>query len=124
MTAKPMTGRLLAACGFALVALAPTVTGIAAAPHNSVAPLADCPTGEEGDVYTGTCTPFLVPNSPEAPPAASTPAEPNLCPPGVGGSQCTPSTGGKATPSESQMPGTIAPSGPEQSLQDVSTPDF
>ncbi|OMC35124.1 hypothetical protein A5740_08405 [Mycobacterium sp. GA-1841] len=124
MTAILVTARrLLTACAFAVVALAPAVTGIAAAPTNSVAPLADCPTGEDGDVYTGTCAPYLVPNSPEAPAVAPTP-DADLCPPGVSGSQCTPSTGGKASPSGSELPGSVAPSGPEQSLQDVSTPDF
>ena len=67
---------------------------------------AACPTGEEGDSYTGTCVPYLVPNSPD------------LCPAGVSGSECS------SSPVQAPPTPPIARQQPEQSLEDVSTPDF
>jgi hypothetical protein len=63
MTTHPITTRrLILAGGFALaIAIAPAVA-IVAQPTHSV-PLAACDTGEEEDVFTTSCTPFLVPNS-------------------------------------------------------------
>ena len=63
MTTYPITTRrLILAGGFALaIAIAPSVA-IVAQPTHSV-PLAACDTGEEEDVFTTSCTPFLVPNS-------------------------------------------------------------
>jgi hypothetical protein len=57
--------RLILAGGFALaIAAAPAVASftVPSAPTPSVAA---CPNGESEDIYTGTCTPDLVPNSPE-----------------------------------------------------------
>ncbi|BBY26053.1 intersectin-EH binding protein Ibp1 [Mycolicibacterium sediminis] len=56
--------RLLAVGGFAVaVAAAPAIAALAApAPAPSVAA---CPNGETEDTFTTTCTPDLVPNSPE-----------------------------------------------------------
>ena len=63
--------RLILAGGFALaVAAAPAVAAFAV-PTTGPASLA-CPGGEEEDLYTGTCLPHTVPNSP-APPSASGP---------------------------------------------------
>ncbi|MGV9803469.1 hypothetical protein ACWDTP_36015 [Mycobacterium sp. NPDC003449] len=114
--------RVLIAGGFALAALAPAVGAV---PTGPPVHLADCPNGEEGDLYTGTCAPYLVPNSPATPatPAASS-APPNLCPPGVSGSECQLSTGDGTGPGQPQLPGQIAPQQPEEELQDVSTPDY
>lgn len=47
------------------VAAAPAVIAFAGPAVDSPAPLATgCSSGEEEDVYTTTCTPFMVPNSP------------------------------------------------------------
>jgi hypothetical protein len=58
--------RLIFAGGFAVaVAAAPAVAAIALPVHEAPASLAaGCTGGEEEDIYTTTCTPFLVPNSP------------------------------------------------------------
>ncbi|WP_066898990.1 hypothetical protein [Mycolicibacterium houstonense] len=70
---------------------------------------ASCPAGEDNDTYTGTCIPYLVPNSPGAA---------TLCPPGVGGTEC----GSAQVPPAAPPP--VAPQQPEEELEDVSTPDF
>ncbi|AKS32816.1 hypothetical protein [Mycolicibacterium goodii] len=105
--------RALIAAAFAAAAITPV-----AMPFHAAA--AECPGGEEGDLYTGTCTPVLVPRSP----APVTAPAANLCPPGVTGAQCRPSTGDEAGPVLPQMPGQIEQTGPEEELQDVSTPDY
>jgi hypothetical protein len=68
-----------------------------------------CAAGEDIDTYTGTCVPYLVPSSPTSS---------NLCPAGVSGTEC----------SSAQAPAAAAPpvaqQQPEQSLKDVSTPDY
>lgn len=105
--------RALIAAVFAAAAISPV-----AAPFHAAA--AECPSGEEGDLYTGTCTPVLVPNSP-AP--AAVPAA-NLCPPGVTGAECQLATGDEAGPVMPQTPGQVEQTGPEEELQDVDTPDY
>jgi hypothetical protein len=109
--------RALIAAVFAAAASAPVVTVLPVAPHLVAA---ECPGGEEGDLYTGTCTPVLVPNSP-AP--VGVPAA-NLCPPGVTGAECQQGSGDEAGPVMPQTPGQVDQTGPEEQLQDVSTPDF
>ncbi len=76
MTTYPITTRrLILAGGFALaIAITPAI-GIAAHPTHSV-PLAACDSGEEEDVFTTSCTPFLVPNSPQG--FTSTGANPDI----------------------------------------------
>ncbi|BBX90983.1 hypothetical protein H5U98_07005 [Mycolicibacterium boenickei] len=96
--------QLLLAAGLAVAIAAP----IAALPAPSTA-LAACPNGEDNDTYTGNCVPYLVPNSPSSN---------GLCPPGVSGTECG-SAEVQATPTAP-----VAPTGPEQELEDVSTPDF
>lgn len=74
--------RLILAGGFAVaVAAAPAIAAITI-PSASV-PMAQCPTGEEEDLYTGTCVPHTVPNSP----LSSIPGNPDL--PSVEGVPCT-----------------------------------
>src|ERR1700676_1802081 len=65
MTTYPITTRrLILAGGFAIaIAITPAVA-IVAHPTHSV-PLAACDSGEEEDVFTTVCTPFMVPNSPQ-----------------------------------------------------------
>ena len=97
---------IISACsGIAVVAAA---IAIASLPAPSTA-LAACPNGEDNDTFTQNCVPYLVPNSPN---------RNNLCPPGVSGTECG-SADVKATPTAP-----VAPTGPEQGLEDVSTPDF
>jgi hypothetical protein len=79
--------RLLVAGGFAIaVAIAPA-TALLAQPTHAMdfKPMADCAAGEEEDVFTTTCTPFMVPNSPEG--FTSTAANPDI--PEIQGVPCT-----------------------------------
>ncbi len=119
--------RLAIAGGFAMVVAAPTAA-VLAAPPDLPARLADCPSGEEGDVYSGTCVPYLVPNSPSTPspaPADVTVPPGAPCPPGVSGAECTTDTSGdQASPTQAQTPGPAQGQGPEQQLEDVNTPDY
>lgn len=96
---------LISACFASTVAATLAVGGLSA--PSSV--LAACPNGEDPDNYTGTCVPYLVPNSPSSN---------SLCPPGVSGTEC----GSAEVQSTPTAP--VAPTGPEQELEDVSTPDF
>jgi hypothetical protein len=85
MTTYPVsTRRVLIAGAFAIaVAVAPAA---AIATHTTDStPLAQCASGEEEDVFTTTCTPFLVPNSPEG--FTSTAANPDI--PEINGVPCT-----------------------------------
>jgi hypothetical protein len=85
MTTSPITPRrLILAGGFALaIAITPAVT-IVAHPTHSV-PLAACNPGEEEDVYTLVCTPFMAPNSPQG--FTTTAANPDI--PEINGIPCT-----------------------------------
>src|SRR6478735_5376010 len=77
MTTYPITARrLILAGGFAVAIVAHST-------HS--APLAACNTGEEEDVFTTSCTPFLVPNSPQG--FTSTAANPDI--PEINGIPCT-----------------------------------
>ncbi|MEN3320200.1 MAG: hypothetical protein V7643_3602 [Mycobacterium sp.] len=84
MTTYPITTRrLILAGGFAIaIAIAPAVAIVAHPTHS--APLAQCDTGEEEDVFTTTCTPFMVPNSPQG--FTSTAANPDI--PEIDGVPC------------------------------------
>jgi len=74
--------RLILAGGFAIAVAAAPAIAVVTIPSASV-PLAQCPTGEEEDLYTGTCVPHTVPNSP----LSSIPGNPDL--PSVEGVPCT-----------------------------------
>ena len=79
MTTYPITTRrLILAGGFALaIAITPAAAAIVHPTHATVStPLAACDAGEEEDVFTTTCTPFMVPNSPEV--FTSTAANPDI----------------------------------------------
>ena len=54
--------RLILAGGFAVAVAAAPAIAVVTIPSASV-PLAQCPSGEEEDLYTGTCVPHTVPNS-------------------------------------------------------------
>jgi hypothetical protein len=85
MTTYPITTRrLILAGGFAVaIAIAPAAAIVAHPTH--FAPLAACDSGEEEDVFTTSCTPFLVPNSPQG--FTSTAANPDI--PEIEGIPCT-----------------------------------
>lgn len=106
-----ITPRHLVITAWSAVAVVAAATAVAAVPAPSSV-LAACPNGEDPDTYTGTCVPYLVPNS------RNLPSSNNLCPPGVSGTECG-SAEVQATPTAP-----VAPTGPEQALEDVSTPDF
>lgn len=92
MTTHPITTRrLILAGGFAIaIAIAPAVAIVAQPTHS--APLAACDTGEEEDVFTTSCTPFMVPNSPQG--FTTTAANPDI--PEIDGVPCTGGRGGGA----------------------------
>jgi hypothetical protein len=77
--------RLILAGGFAVAVAAAPAIAVFTVPDAS-APLAQCPSGEEEDIYTGTCVPHTVPNS-GASPFSSIPGNPDL--PSVDGIPCT-----------------------------------
>jgi hypothetical protein len=88
MTSYPLSARrLIFAGGFALAVAVAPAAGILAHPMSAPEsqPLAACDTGEEEDVFTTSCTPFLVPNSPEG--FTTTAANPDI--PEIDGIPCT-----------------------------------
>jgi len=74
--------RLILAGGFAVAVAAAPAVAVFTVPSASV-PLAQCPAGEEEDLYSGVCLPHTVPNSP----LSSIPGNPDL--PAVDGIPCT-----------------------------------
>ena len=77
--------RLILAGGLALAILG-APAAVMATPMASVStPLAACTGGEEEDVYTTTCVPFMVPNSPGG--FTTTAANPDI--PEIDGVPCT-----------------------------------
>jgi hypothetical protein len=83
-TAQITTRRPLLAGGFALAIAITPAAAIAAHPTDSK-PMAQCDSGEEEDVFTTSCTPFLVPNSPDG--FTTTAANPDI--PEIEGVPCT-----------------------------------
>ncbi|MBU9763156.1 intersectin-EH binding protein Ibp1 [Mycobacterium sp. TNTM28] len=88
--------RLILACGFTVAAAAAPAITLLAVPTSS-SPAIACPSGEEEDLYTGTCVPHTVPNSPA--PFSSIPGNPNLpavnLPGGGGAIPCTGANSGE-----------------------------
>jgi hypothetical protein len=76
--------RLILAGGFALAVAAAPLVALVAQPTHVVA-VAACDTGEEMDVFTTSCTPVLVPNSPSG--FTTTAANPDI--PEIQGIPCT-----------------------------------
>lgn len=104
-------GRLTIAGGFAIATAAPMTVLFVAASPGLASQLASCPAGEDSDLYSGTCVPYLVPNT-------ASPVN-NACPPGVSGAECTGSTGNLVPPHSPP------PASPElQELEDVVTPGY
>ena len=76
--------RLVLAGGFAVAVAAAPAIAVFTVPSASV-PLAQCPGGEEEDLFTGVCVPHTVPNAGAV--FSSIPGNPDL--PAVDGIPCT-----------------------------------
>lgn len=82
------TRRLFLAAGLVLAVLGVPVAALMAMPDAVVStPLAACTGGEEADVYTTTCVPFMVPNSPDDGGFTTNAANPDI--PEIDGVPCT-----------------------------------
>ncbi|BBX00821.1 hypothetical protein BST36_00200 [Mycolicibacterium moriokaense] len=101
------TRRLAIAGAFAA---APLVAAVVLAHPGEPASVAQCAAGEESDVYTGQCVPYLVPNSPAG-----------GCPAGVSGAECNVQSQPVSNPPDVRGD---QPAEPDQSLIGVSTPDY
>ncbi len=64
-TTKFSARRLIIAGAFAAAAAAAPAIAVVAMPTPAATPLAQCPGGEEPDLYTSICVPHLVPNAGE-----------------------------------------------------------
>jgi hypothetical protein len=83
-TYRISASRLALAGGFALAVGAAPLAALVVQPNHVVA-VASCSSGEEEDVFTTTCTPMLVPNSPQG--FTTTAANPDI--PEIDGVPCT-----------------------------------
>lgn len=105
--------RLILAGGFALaVAAGPAVAAFAVPTAANAAPAASCPAGEEEDMYTGSCLPHTVPNSPTnngypASPFSEIPGNNAL--PSIDGVPCTGANTGKCIGLQENAPKFVQP---------------
>lgn len=80
--------RLFPAAVLALAVICAPLVAVTGTPGAVVStPLAACTSGEEEDVYTTTCVPFMVPNSPDDDGFTTTAANPDI--PEIDGVPCT-----------------------------------
>ena len=90
-TLKFPARRLVIAGGFAVAVAAAPAIAVFAIPTPEATPLAQCPAGEEHDLYTTQCVPHLVPNAGQ--PYSAIPGNPDLAavniPGGGGAIPCT-----------------------------------
>jgi hypothetical protein len=95
-THRITASRLVLAGGFALAALTAPTAALLAVSENPAPAVAACPSGETEDMFTNTCTPDLVPNSPSSSfgTSAGNPSLPVVSVPGGGGA--IPCTGGNS----------------------------
>lgn len=85
---QAQTRRFLLAAGIGLAVVGGPVVGVLAMPGAVTStPLAACTGGEEEDVYTTTCVPFMVPNSPDDSGFTTNAANPDI--PEIDGVPCT-----------------------------------
>lgn len=78
--------RLIIAGGFAVAVAAAPAIAFVATPTPAATPLAQCPAGEEHDLYSTLCVPHLVPNAGQPYQAiAGNPDLPAVTVPGSGG---------------------------------------
>jgi hypothetical protein len=84
--------RLIMAGGFAVAVAAAPAIAFVAMPTPAATPLAQCPGGEEHDLYTSVCVPHLVPNA--GAPYSAIGGNPDLAAVGLpGGGGAIPCTG-------------------------------
>jgi hypothetical protein len=84
--------RLIMAGGFAVAVAAAPAIAFVAMPTPAATPLAQCPAGEEHDLYTSICVPHLVPNA--GAPYSAIGGNPDLAAVGLpGGGGAIPCTG-------------------------------
>ena len=81
------TRRLLLPAVLALAVLCAPAVAVMAMPAVVSTPLAACTSGEEEDVYTTSCVPMLVPNSPDDSGFTTNAANPDI--PEIDGVPCT-----------------------------------
>jgi hypothetical protein len=80
--------RLVLAAGIGLAVVGGPAVAVMTMPGAAVStPLAACTGGEEQDVYTTTCVPFMVPNSPDDSGFTTNAANPDI--PEIDGVPCT-----------------------------------
>ena len=80
--------RLFLAAGIGLAAVGGPAVAVMAMPGAVIStPLAACTGGEEEDVYTTSCVPFMVPNSPDDSGFTTNAANPDI--PEIDGVPCT-----------------------------------
>lgn len=80
--------RLFLAAGIGLAVVGAPAVAVVAMPGAVVStPLAACTSGEEADVYTTSCVPFMVPNSPDDGGFTTNAANPDI--PEIDGVPCT-----------------------------------
>jgi hypothetical protein len=90
-TQRISASRLALVGGLALAALTGPTLAVSALSDSLAPTVAACPSGESADMYTTTCTPDLVPNSPAH--MASIPGNPSL--PAIDGIPCTGANSGQ-----------------------------
>jgi len=90
--------KLVFAGAFTFAATLPSIAPVLFTPADLSAQQSSCTNGEEGDLYTGACVPYLVPNSQ--------------------------ATGGGIDIPRPGMPGPLPPSQEEEDLADVVTPGY
>lgn len=111
-TPTPSWRRLIIAGTFTFAAAIASIGPVALPSSGVLAQPSGCANGEDGDLYTGTCVPYLVPNSPGANGAA--------CPTGVTGAEC----GGQSTLPAPATPTPFQPSPEVQEFEDIATPGY
>lgn len=112
-TMKFPARRLIIAGGFAVAVAAAPAIAFVASPTPAATPLAQCPGGEEHDLYTSLCVPHLVPNAGQ--PYSAIAGNPDLAQvniPGGGGAgiPCTGHNSGQCIGlAEEQQPPAVTP---------------
>ena len=113
MASPSLSGRRLIIVGaFGFAAAFGSIAPVVLPSSELIAQQSGCSNGEEGDLYTGTCVPYLAPNTPGTSSSA--------CPAGVSGAECS---GQSALPAPS-TPTPFQPSPELQELEDVATPGY
>lgn len=87
VTSSRARRRIVLAVAVSLASLGAPVALMTATAPEAPTRLAACSTGEEMDVFTTSCTPFLVPNSPSPQGFTTTAANPDI--PEIDGVPCT-----------------------------------